>query len=64
MVLGKDFGVGMSDYEVRYVFATYMKSTKDDKANEIGAYGLGAKTPFAYTDAFTIIAIKDGVRNQ
>ena len=57
----KDTGVGMSDEDIRTVYTTYGSSTKDQSNNEVGAFGLGAKTPFAYTDQFTITSIHAGV---
>ena len=44
------------------VFCKYAKSTKRDTDDQTGGFGLGAKTPFAYTDAFTIITNVDGVK--
>lgn len=58
----KDFGIGLDDEGVRTVFATYGVSTKGNNNSLIGTFGLGSKTPFAYTDAFTIIAVKNGIR--
>lgn len=60
----RDFGVGLDDEGVRGVFVNYGDSTKALDPNQIGAFGLGSKTPYAYTDAFTIVAIKDGVKRQ
>lgn len=60
----RDYGVGLDDDGIRNTFTRYGKSTKEDDASQIGAFGLGSKTPFAYTDAFTIMAIKDGVKRQ
>lgn len=60
----QDFGIGLDDRGVRQTFATYFRSTKRDDNKSIGAFGLGSKTPFAYTDAFTIVAIKDGKKRQ
>lgn len=60
----QDFGIGLDDRGVRQTFATYFHSTKRSDNTAIGAFGLGSKTPFAYTDAFTIIAIKDGRKRQ
>lgn len=57
----KDFGIGMDDPTVEKVFTSLFESTKDNDANSIGAFGLGSKTPFSYTDSFTVVAIKDGV---
>ncbi len=60
----QDFGVGLNDRGVRLTLGTFFKSTKRTDNKAIGAFGLGSKTPFAYTDAFTIVAIKDGQKRQ
>lgn len=59
----KDYGVGMSPAEITEVFTHLFKSTKEDNNNVIGAFGLGSKTPFSYTDQFTVVSIKDGVKS-
>lgn len=59
----KDEGVGMSAEVIEEVYSTYGVSTKDQSNDEIGAFGLGSKTPFAYTDQFTIISIHAGVKS-
>lgn len=56
----EDFGVGLSEEEVYNVYTTYFESTKTDSNDVIGALGLGSKTPFSYTDSFTVKARKDG----
>ena len=58
----QDFGIGLSPEDVRTVFTVYFQSTKDQSNDTIGAFGLGAKTPFSYTDQFTISSVKDGKR--
>ena len=58
----QDEGVGLSDEEIRSTYTTYGESTKDNDNGAIGAFGLGAKTPFAYTDQFTITSINAGVK--
>jgi hypothetical protein len=60
----KDSGIGLDDDGVREVFASYFRSTKDADNTMVGSFGLGSKTPFAYTDAFFIIAVKDGVKRN
>lgn len=50
----EDFGPGMSDEEIRVVYTTYFKSTKNDSNDLVGGFGLGSKTPLAYNDAFTV----------
>lgn len=56
----RDFGVGLSPESVKTVFCQYGESTKDDSNDSIGAFGLGAKTPFAYTDQFTVVSNYNG----
>lgn len=58
-----DYGTGLSDEQVRSVFTTFFESTKTDSNDQIGAFGLGSKSPFAYTDAFEVFARQGGVQN-
>lgn len=57
----QDFGVGLSPSDIVNVFTVYFQSTKDNSNDAIGAFGLGAKTPFSYTDQFTVTSVYDGV---
>jgi len=41
------------------VFLKYAASTKRDSNTQTGGFGLGAKTPFAYTDSFVIKTVCD-----
>lgn len=58
----RDFGVGLNHDEVINIYTTYFESTKTNSNAFIGALGLGSKSPFSYTDNFTVTAIKDGVK--
>lgn len=58
----RDFGVGLSPDAINTVFTTYFQSTKDNDNNAIGAFGLGSKTGFSYTDQFTVTSVYNGVR--
>jgi hypothetical protein len=58
----KDFGTGLSGDQVTNIYTTYFESTKTSSNEFIGALGLGSKSPFSYTENFTVTAIKDGVR--
>lgn len=49
---GDDVTVEFDDCLVLY--STYFKSTKEETNDYIGGYGLGAKTPLAYTDNFMV----------
>jgi hypothetical protein len=58
----KDFGMGLDANQVVNIYTTYFESTKTDSNAFIGALGLGSKSPFSYTENFTVTAIKDGVQ--
>jgi hypothetical protein len=58
----KDFGLGLDNDQVVNIYTTYFESTKTDSNAFIGALGLGSKSPFSYTDNFTVTAIKDGTK--
>lgn len=58
----RDFGTGMSEEILKDVYTKYGASTKRDDMNQIGAYGLGAKVPLAYSNNFTVETIKDGIK--
>lgn len=56
----RDYGIGLNNEQVTNIYTTYFESTKTDSNDFIGALGLGSKSPFSYTDNFTVVAIKDG----
>lgn len=56
----RDYGVGLNHDQVTNIYTTYFESTKTDSNAFIGALGLGSKSPFSYTDNFTVTAVKDG----
>jgi hypothetical protein len=56
----RDFGTGLNHEQVSNIYTTYFESTKTESNAFIGALGLGSKSPFSYTDNFTVTAIKDG----
>ena len=65
----KDWGPGLDDHEVRTMYTTYGWSNKQVDDSMTGGFGLGSKSPFAYTagregsrDGFTVVAAKDGVK--
>ena len=57
-----DRGVGMTHTEIIELYTTYFSSSKTERDDQIGALGLGSKSPFAYTDSFNIISVKDGIK--
>jgi hypothetical protein len=58
----RDYGTGLTHDQVTNIYTTYFESTKTDSNAFIGALGLGSKSPFSYTDNFSVIAIRDGRR--
>lgn len=60
----KDKGIGITPDRMEKVYLKYAASTKRDTNGQTGGFGLGAKTPFAYNDTFTVITVcdVDGVR--
>lgn len=60
----RDFGLGISPEDIKTVYTRYFASTKEQSNDVVGAFGLGSKTPFAYTDAFTVISIHKGIRTM
>jgi hypothetical protein len=56
----RDFGTGLSHEQVTQIYTTYFESTKTASNEFIGALGLGSKSPFSYTDNFTVTAIQGG----
>jgi hypothetical protein len=60
----QDFGIGLTPDAIESVFTVYFASTKDTSNDTVGAFGLGAKTPFSYTDQFTVTSVVDGVKRM
>lgn len=53
----KDFGPGISPDRVSNVYVLYGVSTKRHANDEDGGFGLGSKSPFSYTDTFSVIVV-------
>ena len=56
----RDHGTGLSHEDVLNLYTTYFASTKQESNDFTGAFGLGSKSPFSYTDSFTITACHGG----
>ncbi len=56
----RDFGAGLSPDRMEKVYQTYFASLKEDSDDYIGGLGLGSKSPFAYTDAYSVISRHGG----
>jgi hypothetical protein len=56
----QDFGTGIKHEDIYDIYAVYFASTKTNTNSQIGCLGLGSKSPFCYTDNFTITSIVGG----
>jgi hypothetical protein len=56
----RDFGSGLSDEDMQ-MYTTYGESTKSGSNAYIGAFGIGAKSPFAYTNTFNVTSYHGGM---
>lgn len=60
----KDQGIGISKEDGIKYFTSFFASGSQLEEKPTGYYGLGAKSPHAYTDAYEIIMIKDGLKSM
>jgi hypothetical protein len=60
----EDFGTGLSHEDVINILSKYGKSTKRESNIEIGAMGLGFKSPLAYSSSFYFVCKKDGMERK
>lgn len=59
----RDYGTGLSEQDIYELYCTYGNSSKSDSDEFIGGFGLGSKSPFAYTDQFTVSSYFNGVKS-
>lgn len=59
----KDSGPGLSPEQMKNIYTQYGNSTKTDRNDQIGALGLGSKSPFSYLDSFSVISTTNGEKN-
>lgn len=58
----RDYGTGLSPENVESIYTTYAASTRSGSDDFTGCLGLGSKSPFAYTDQFTIVSNWKGTK--
>lgn len=55
----RDYGISLSHEQVMKMYTTAFHSTKEGTDLQVGKFGLGSKSPFAYTDNFSVTVVKD-----
>lgn len=58
----RDYGIGMSPDTIQTLYTTFFGSDKNGDNEAIGGLGLGSKTPFSYTDTFTLLSYWEGIK--
>ena len=56
----RDYGSGLSLEQLQGLYSTYGESDKNNSNDFTGCMGLGSKSPFAYTDSFTVTSYHNG----
>lgn len=56
----RDYGIGLSYDDTLRLMTTYGASTKSKDNNSLGAFGVGSKSGFAYTQEFTMTSYFKG----
>lgn len=56
----KDHGIGMDKSTLKELYTVFGDSTKRDSDDTNGILGFGCKSAVAYTNQFTVTAVKDG----
>ena len=57
----QDYGIGLSPERMKHIYFNYLDSTKENTNDEIGGFGIGAKSALSYTNTFHINTVYNGV---
>lgn len=60
----RDYGPGIPDHMIEETYCVYGASTKRNQGNQTGGFGLGCKSPFAYTENFTVTSFSNNKKNM
>ena len=56
----RDYGVSLTEEQIINVYTVYFESLNRESEDTTGGFGLGSKSPFAYTDMFAVTAYLNG----
>jgi len=57
----RDFGSGISPDKAKNIFCSIGESTKTNDNTQTGGFGIGAKSPLAYTNQFEVVSYVNGI---
>lgn len=60
----RDYGPGIDPKEMVPIYCIYGNSTKRKDDSLTGGFGLGSKSPYAYTDSFTVTSHHQNTKNM
>lgn len=60
----RDYGPGINPKEMVPIYCIYGNSTKRKDDALTGGFGLGSKSPYAYTDSFTVTSHYENTKNM
>jgi hypothetical protein len=60
----EDFGVGIDSNTIDNILRKYGKSTRRNDSDKLGLFGLGFKSPLAYSSSFYFIGRKNGIETK
>lgn len=58
----RDYARGLSEHGIRNIFGMYFRSTKSTSNDQIGGFGVGAKSANCYTDTFYVTSHFEGTK--
>ena len=60
----RDYGPGLSEKGIYSLYTSYGSSNKRDDSLQIGGFGIGSKSPFAYVNTFEVVSWHKGLKSQ
>lgn len=61
-IIVRDYGFGIAPKMMGPLYGTYGGTDKENNGTETGGFGLGCKSPFAYTDHFEVTSWFEGTK--
>jgi hypothetical protein len=58
----RDYGTGMSQKKIETLYTTYFGSDKNNSNDFVGCLGLGSKSPFSYSNSFSVTSYYQGTK--